>query len=123
MLREKLKSTRMNKGENTLSYLTRITQVRDELGAVGERVVDTELVRTTLNGVTNSWSVFVESVVAREQMPTWDSLWDDFIQEETRRGYVQGNTSHNKEDEENVALAAKGKKKKFKKGSKGGTEQ
>ena len=50
------------------------------------------------------------------------SLWGDFIQEETPRGYVQGNTSHSKEDEENVALATKGKKKKSKKGSKGGTK-
>ena len=107
-----------------VSYLTKITQVRDELGAVGERVLAKELVRTTLNGETNPWVVFVESVVAREHMPTWDHLWDDFIQEEIRRGYVQGNTSHSKDDEENVALTAKGKKKKkFKKGSKGGTKQ
>ena len=69
------------------------------------------------------WDVFVESVVAREHMPSWDRLWDDFIQEETRRGYLQGSTSHSKEDEENVALAANGKKKKTKKGSKGGTKQ
>ena len=38
-------------------------------------------------------------------------------------GYVQGSTSHIKDDEENVALATKGKKKKSKKGSKGGTKQ
>ena len=71
-----------------VSYLTRITQVRDELGAVVERVLDAELVRTALNGVTKPWSVFVESVVAHEHMPTWDHLWDDFIQEETHKGYV-----------------------------------
>ena len=56
-------------------------------------------------------------------MPTWDHLWDDIIQEETHREYVQRSTSHSKEDEENVALATKGKKKKSKKGSKGGTKQ
>ena len=106
-----------------VSYLTRITQVRDELGVVGERVLYFELVRTTLNGVIKPWAVFVESVVAREHMPSWDRFWGDFIQEETRRGYVEGSTSHNKEDEENVALAAKGKKKKFKKGSKVETKQ
>ena len=47
-------------------------------------------------------------MVAREYMLTWDRLWDDFIQEETRRGYLQGSTSHNKDEEENMALAAKG---------------
>ena len=51
-------------------------------------------------------------------------MWDDFTQEETRRGYLQGSLSHHKDDEENVALAAKSKKKKkFKKGSKEGAKQ
>ena len=57
-------------------------------------------------------------------MPTWDRLWDDLTQEETRSGYLQSNTSHHRDDEENVALAAKGKKKKkFKKGPKEGAKQ
>ena len=63
MLREKLKSIRMNKGENIIAYLTRITLVRDELGAVGEVIIGAELVHTTLNGVTKPWVVFVESKV------------------------------------------------------------
>ena len=36
VLREKLKSIRMVKGEVMLTYLTRISQVKDELAAVGE---------------------------------------------------------------------------------------
>ena len=64
VLREKLKSIRMNKGENMTTYLTRITQVRDELGAIGEVIESAELVRTTLNGVAKPWAVFVELVVA-----------------------------------------------------------
>ena len=78
----------MNKGENMTSYLTRITQIHDELGAILEVIQSAELVRTTLNGVAKPWAVFVEPVVAREHMPSWDRLWDDFIQEETRKGYV-----------------------------------
>ena len=123
VLRERLKSIPMIKVENMTTYLTRITQVRDELGSIGEVIKSIELVRTTLNGVAKPWAVFVESVVTRENMPSWDRLWDNFIQEETRKGYVHGITSHSKDEEENVALAAKGKKKKFKKGSKGGTKQ
>ena len=121
VLREKLKSINMNKGENMTTYLTRITQVRDEIGAIGEVIESVELMRTTLNGVAKPWVVFVESVIAREHMPSWDRLWDDFIQEETCRGYVQGSTSHSKDNEKKGALAAKGKK--TKKGSKGGTKQ
>ena len=51
-------------------------------------MLDAELVRTAMNGVTKPWSIFIESVVARDHMPTWDRLWDDFIHEEIHRGYV-----------------------------------
>jgi hypothetical protein len=114
--REKLKSIKMTKTESDATYLTKLTQMRDELGVVGEVVADSELVKTALNGVTKQWAVFVESILARENLPKWDHLWDDFIQEETQRGYVHGSSSTGNE-EENVALAAKGKNK-SKKGSK-----
>jgi hypothetical protein len=121
VLREKLKGIKMTKDENVTTYLTKITQVRDELGAVGEVVANNELVKTALNGVTKQWTVFVEGIVARENLPKSGRLWDDFIQEETRRGYVLGSSSTGNE-EENVALAAKGKNR-SKKGSKGGNKQ
>jgi hypothetical protein len=76
VLREKLKSIKMTKVENVVTYLTMLTQVRDELGVVGEAIVDSELVRTTLNGVTKQWVVFVEGIVARKNLPKWDRLWD-----------------------------------------------
>ena len=52
VLREKLKSVHMGKGEGMASFLTKITQVRDELAAVGEVNGSVEMVRATLNGVT-----------------------------------------------------------------------
>ena len=79
VLREKLKSIKMTKAENVVTYLIRLTQVRDEIGAVGEAIADSELVRTTLNGVTKQWVVFVEGIVARENLPKWERLWDDFV--------------------------------------------
>jgi hypothetical protein len=36
LLREKLRSTKMAKGESVVTYLTKFTQIRDELAAVGE---------------------------------------------------------------------------------------
>jgi hypothetical protein len=120
VLREKPKSIKMTKTENVVTYLTRLTQVRDELEAVEEAIADSELVRTALNGVFKQWVDFVEGIVARENLPKWERLWDDFVQEETRRGYVHGSSSTG-HDEENVALAANSKKK-FKKGPKGGNK-
>jgi hypothetical protein len=114
VLREKLKIIRMTKDENVVTYLTRLTQVRDEHGFVGEAIVDNELVRKTLNGVTKQWAIFVEGIVSRENLPKWERLWDDFVQEETQRGYVHG-ISSTSNDEENVALVSNNKNK-FKKG-------
>jgi hypothetical protein len=79
VLREKLKSIKMTKAENVVIYLTRLTQVRDELGAMGEVIVDSHLVRTTLNGVSKQWVVFVEGIVSREKLLGWEHLWDDFV--------------------------------------------
>jgi hypothetical protein len=69
LLREKLRSTKMAKGESVVTYLTKFTQIRDELATVGETVDETGLVRTTLNGFTKQWDVFVRGVVEREKLP------------------------------------------------------
>ena len=79
VLREKWKSIKMAKVEGVISYLTRISQVRDEFAAVGEVVFGTELVQTALNGVSKPWDVFVEAIVSRENLPSWDKIWDDFV--------------------------------------------
>jgi hypothetical protein len=57
--REKLRSTKMAKGESVITYLTKFIQIRDELAVVGETVDETELVSTALNGFTKQWDVFV----------------------------------------------------------------
>ena len=51
-MRNKLKNIRITKIGKVSTYLTKITQVRDELGIVGEVIVANELVRTYLNDVT-----------------------------------------------------------------------
>ena len=86
VLREKLRSTKMARGESVTSYLTRVSQVRDELAAVGEVVDNSELIRVALNGFSKYWESFVRDIVARENMPSWERLWDDFVQEELRVG-------------------------------------
>jgi hypothetical protein len=74
----------MLKSESVTSFLGRYTQIRDELGAVGEVLDPDSMVRTTLNNFTKPCGPFVHGIVSREIMPTWERLWDDFIQEETR---------------------------------------
>jgi hypothetical protein len=107
LLREKLRSTKMAKGESVFTYLTKLTQIQDELAAVRETVDETELVRsrTALNGFTKQWDVFVRGVIAREKLPNWERLQDDFTEEELQVDASQA--SQSKSEEENVALHTK----------------
>ena len=50
MLKEKLRNTKMTKTDSVASHLTKLTQIRDQLGVVGEKVEEVELVGTALNG-------------------------------------------------------------------------
>ena len=60
-------------------------------------------------------------MVAREKLPDWQRLWDDFLQEETRMGQGSSSSSSAPQivDEESLTLAGKSKgKAKKKKGGK-----
>jgi hypothetical protein len=59
VLREEMKSIWMANSKGVTSYLTQITQVRDELSAVGEVVGEAELFRIALNGVLKPLAMFV----------------------------------------------------------------
>ena len=74
--------------------------MRDELVAVGEAITSLELVWIALNGVIAPWAVFVQGLVARENLLDWDRVCDDFVQEKTRRGFLQCSGSTSREDEE-----------------------
>ena len=59
---------------------------------------DTELVRTTLNGFTKQWEVFVRKVVAQEKLSHWERLWDDFTQEELRLDATHASQPNSEEE-------------------------
>ena len=73
--------------------------------------MDKELVRIALNGFSKPWDTFVKGVVARENLPNWQRLWDDFVQEETCMGQGSGSSNSAPQivDEEALALARKRK--------------
>lgn len=70
ILKEKLRMTKMQKGESVTFYLTRVQAVRDELATVGEKLVDSELVWVTLNGFTKEWGTFIQGIARRDKLPT-----------------------------------------------------
>jgi hypothetical protein len=113
VLHDRLRSIRMLKDESVSSFLARFTQIRDELGAVGEVIEPNSLVRQALHSFTKPWGPFIQGIVAREHLPTWERMWDDFAQEEIRlasesSGQRQQQSGQGGED---LALWTKGKKK------------
>jgi hypothetical protein len=92
----------MTKSDTVTSYLTKITQVCDQLAVVGEVVSNKELVRTALNGFSKPRTPFIKGIVARETLPKFDKLWDDFILEEIREESL---ACQQVGDDENLALA------------------
>ena len=50
VLQERIRNTKMAKGEGVVPYLTRLTQIKDDLGAVGSKTKDEELVRSIEDG-------------------------------------------------------------------------
>jgi hypothetical protein len=82
------------------------------LVAVGEVVNLNSLVRQAMNIFTKPWGPFVRGIIARDVMPTWERMWDDFIQEEIR--FVVEASRQQQQTifgDENLSLWTKGKKK------------
>lgn len=99
--------------DNVAGYLTKITNVRVELAAVGEAIPSTELVRIVVNGLPHSWMNFADGVCARETLPTWERFSDDCIQTKIRKGQL--GAAKSVEQDGDVALLVGGKKGKGKK--------
>ena len=83
-LRHQLRSIMMSRSDSIVSYLRRVSQLRDELGVIGDTIDDAELVTATLNGFSSSWDPFVQETCAREKFPKFDKLWTNCVQEKAR---------------------------------------
>ena len=97
---------KVNEDEGVGSFFTKIALVRDQLIAIGIAVDDDDLVQTVVDGLPSSWETFMASVSGQENLPTFERLWHDCIEEE-------GRTSCKVTKEGDLALATK--KHKFKK--------
>jgi hypothetical protein len=103
---------KMDNSESVTSYLMRVSQIRDQLAAIGDVISDKELVTTTLNGFPTFWIPFVQGVCARSKLPKFDKLWADCTHEESRLADQQKRLIV---DEEEALTAQKNKRSFFRK--------
>jgi hypothetical protein len=84
ILTKQLHTLRMRKDESIVAFFSKIAQTRDQLIAIGVAVDDDDLVQTAVDGLPESWGVFLASVNGREAQPNFDRLWHDCLEEEGR---------------------------------------
>ena len=84
------------------SYFTRVAEIKDQLGNVGEEIRDKELSIYILRGLLDAWESFVQSVTGCDNLPKYDRLWADCVEEEARLA-----AKHGGDHDDNQALAAR----------------
>ena len=65
------------------SYFTRVSQIKEQLEAVKEEVMNVEVVIATLNGLPVSWDSFIQGMCARRKLITYSRLWEECTKEES----------------------------------------
>ena len=66
-LRNQLKNTRMQKGESIQEYFSRISELKEQLEAIGDTIDEDELIMTALNGLTTPWDAFIQLFVPKRR--------------------------------------------------------
>jgi hypothetical protein len=69
-----LQSIKMTKGDTVTTFFMKMSEIRDQLGAIGEIISDKELFLSTLNNLPKHWEPFLQSINGREKLPTFDRL-------------------------------------------------
>jgi hypothetical protein len=83
-LRTQLKNVKMQNSKTIQSYFTRVSQIKEQLEAIGDTVEEDELVMTTLNGLPKSWESFIHGIYSRRKLTKFNRLWEDCTQEQAR---------------------------------------
>jgi hypothetical protein len=109
-LRTQLKNTKMQKGEIIQEYFSRISEIKEQLKAIGDTIDEDEFVITTLNGLARPWDSFIQSVCGRKEKLQFESLWEECTQEETRVANCEALLE--RDDDQALATHTKGGRKK-----------
>ena len=76
-LRSQLKNVKMQGSETIQIYFTQVSQIKEQLEAIGDMVEDAQVVMTTLNGLPRSWEGFIQGIRTRRKMTKFSRLWEE----------------------------------------------
>ena len=63
-LRSQLNSTKMSHGESIQDYFTRVSQIKEQLEAIGDKLDEDEMAMIAFNGLTRPWESFIQMMCA-----------------------------------------------------------
>jgi hypothetical protein len=84
-MKHQLQNLKMMKDDTIDAFFMKISEIRDQLGAIGEIITDRELVIITINALPSHWEPFIQSISGREDLPQFDRLWADCTQEDQKQ--------------------------------------
>lgn len=110
LLENQLRQYQIQKGEEIDPFLLRLQRIGDQLTSVGSTPVPDFMVRTALNVVIEDWETFVQSILGKASLPSWEEMWAALRQEEirtlTKKGSSDRGARVKKDDEEDATLAS-----------------
>ena len=66
-LRTQLKNVKMQDSESIQSYFTRVSQIKEQIEAIGDSVEEVELAMTIMNGLPRPWDPFIKGIYSRKK--------------------------------------------------------
>ena len=64
------------------SYFTMVSQIKEQLEVVEEKVEEGEIIMTTLNGLPRSRDSFIQGICSRKKLIIFSRLWEECAKEE-----------------------------------------
>jgi len=61
-----------------------VSQIKEQLEAIGDTVEEVELVMNTLNGLPKYWESFIQGIYSKRKITKFKRLWEYCTQEEYR---------------------------------------
>ena len=76
-LRIQLKNVKMQNSESIQSYFTRVSQIKEQIEAIGDSIEEAELVMTTMNGLPRFSDPFIRGICSKSKLAKFSRLWED----------------------------------------------
>ena len=84
-LRKKLYSLRMDENSLVSDHIKTVTEIMDNLTAVGDGLHDKDRVMILLSGLPSKFDVLITTLQTREDLPNWREVVEQLAAEETRQ--------------------------------------